>query len=114
MNNMVNALNAKILKAANAFTDFGVFYTEDYQSGFDGHRFCEKAREPAENPTGSDIWFYHADSPLNDQDTGPAATTQAQWDKFYALAFRPKGSRAQIGQKLERARTPRSRPTTTL
>lgn len=91
MNNMVMAINAKIQTAVNFFADFGVFYTGDYQSGFDHHRFCEDPNG-AGDPTSPDIWFYHEDSPLHDEDSGPTNTNQQQLDTLFALAFRPNGS----------------------
>ena len=91
LNDMTDALNAKIRKAVNAFKDFGVFYAGDYGAAFNGHRYCEN-EHPGEDFTDSHIWFFHIDSPLHDEKSGAPAKAEDRWKEFLAVALRPKDS----------------------
>ncbi|KAK8876993.1 hypothetical protein PGQ11_001939 [Apiospora arundinis] len=77
MNELVLKLN-KLIKAsvdALGHVDGGVFFVDEFERQFDGHRFCEKENDPAYHtkPIADRTWFIHYESPYTDDAAAAAA-----------------------------------------
>lgn len=58
---MVEGVNSIIREAADEMREWGVYYVDKYQSGFDGHRFCDPVPRNFDKWDDRYDWRYHSD-----------------------------------------------------
>lgn len=73
MNDLVLTLNEKIKTAVEALAGSypGVYFVDDFDAKFDGHRFCEEEDDVTyhEKPIEDRTWFIHWMSPYSDDES---------------------------------------------
>ncbi|KAL2204871.1 SGNH hydrolase [Sarocladium strictum] len=71
MNDLVLKLNERIKAVVESLSVHypGVYFVDDFDAKFDGHRFCEEEDDPAyhEEPIAERTWFIHWKTPYEDK-----------------------------------------------
>ncbi|RWA05984.1 hypothetical protein EKO27_g9124 [Xylaria grammica] len=78
----------------------GVYFVDEFDKNFDGHRFCEDESDSSyhEAPTDQRTWFIHPSSPYQDFSSTGGSTTGSFFDLVDSILIPPKDGKSTADQ----------------
>jgi hypothetical protein len=103
MNGLVIKLNKVIKDAAdnlNRAFDGGIYFVDEFEEKFDGHRFCEVEQDASyhNKPIADRTWFIHYESPYENPSSVTGLGPGTFFDQVDAILIPPKDGKSTADQ----------------
>ncbi|TGJ86909.1 hypothetical protein E0Z10_g1911 [Xylaria hypoxylon] len=102
MNSLVLSLNLMIQLVIDSLesTVGGVYFVDEFDKKFDGHRFCEVENDPTYHklPTDQRTWLIHYDSPYGDSSSVRASNSGHFFDMVDSILIPPRDGKSTADQ----------------